>query len=135
MDRSQLTRIAALFALACALGLAAEPARASCNCSTLPTLGAALDYPAMSLFKEVSISGTVWAENGNVGLGNKLGLNGKVTASGSSTVLAKIFNAPGTTVTISGGATVGSVVQQDMSSVPSPASRPIPRSRATAAST
>ena len=57
-------------ALATLLLSVGSPAQAThtCDCNSIPTLGAALDYPAMSLFKNVNISGAAYAENGSIGL-------------------------------------------------------------------
>jgi type IV pilus assembly protein PilY1 len=101
-------------ALALVLAFAPRPAAAACDCSTIPTLGEALNYPAMSLFKDINISGSVWADNGNVGLGNDQNNNGKVSVSGSETVIDHIYYDNGTSVDISDG-DVGGTTQQDMS--------------------
>jgi hypothetical protein len=111
---SRLTRLLAGVAL-----LLLAPARVdagACDCSTIPTLGSAMDYPAMSLWKDINISGAVYAENGNVGLGNSKGNNGKVSVSGSDTKIDAIYHHSGTDVDVSDG-DVGSIVQQNMSGV------------------
>ena len=82
------TTALALAASALLLGVRAE---AACDCSTMPNLGEGLNYPAMSLFKDINISGAVWAENGVIGLGNDQNNDGKVSVSGSSTVSEHIY--------------------------------------------
>jgi hypothetical protein len=79
MSQNSRLRTAGALALALALALAPRPAAAQCDCSTIPILGEALNYPAMSLFKDINISGSVWAENGIIGLGNDQNNDGKVS--------------------------------------------------------
>jgi hypothetical protein len=59
MSQNSRLRTAGALALALALALAPRPAAAQCDCSTIPILGEALNYPAMSLFKDINISGSV----------------------------------------------------------------------------
>ena len=113
MSQNPTLRITGAVALALMLALAPRPASAACDCSTIPTLGEALNYPAMSLFKDINISGTVWAEHGNIGLGNDQGNNGTVSVSGSKTLIDHIYHDTGTSVNISDG-TVGGVTEQNM---------------------
>jgi hypothetical protein len=114
MSQNSRLRTAGALALALALALAPRPAAAQCDCSTIPILGEALNYPAMSLFKDINISGSVWAENGIIGLGNDQNNDGKVSVSGSETKIEHIYYDNGTSVDISDG-DVGGTTQQDMS--------------------
>lgn len=92
-------------------------AGAECDCSRIPSLRSAVNFPAMSLWRNVSISGTAWTENGNIGLGDYLGdAAGSVSVTGKTTVVASLHHHTGTQVKISDGF-VGSVTEQDMSGV------------------
>jgi len=101
-------------ALAASALLLSGRAEAACDCSVIPTLGEGVNYPAMSLWKDVNISGVAYAENGAVGLGDDRGNNGKVSISGSVTILDGVYYHPSTSVDHSDG-TVGVKVKQDMS--------------------
>ena len=114
MANNSTNRTTLVLALAASALLLAGRAEAACDCSKLPSLRSALKYPAMSLFKDVNISGTAWAENGNVGLGNDRGKDGKVSVSGAVTILGGVYHDFGTSVDHSDG-TVGAIVEQDMS--------------------
>ncbi|MBW2269632.1 MAG: hypothetical protein JRH16_13745 [Deltaproteobacteria bacterium] len=96
-------------------GCAAAVASSACDCNALPTLGAALGFPAMSIFKDVNISGSAWADNGNIGLGNDQGNDGKVSISGDADIDGFIGHHSGTSVDISSGTVHGGVTQMDMS--------------------
>ncbi len=112
---SKRTILRGTFVLASiALLLVGTRAEAACDCSNVPTLGLAMGYPAMSLFRDINISGSVWAENGNIGLGNDQNNNGTVSVSGADTVIDGIYHHPNTSVNISGGS-VGTIVETDMS--------------------
>ena len=118
MSHWTLSRKWALMSAAMLL-LASPRAHAAhaCDCSAMPSLGSALAYPAMSLWKNVKLSGTVWAEDGNVGLGDERALeNGKVSVSGVQTVIQGIYHDPGTVVDVSNGS-VNTIVSQDMDGV------------------
>jgi type IV pilus assembly protein PilY1 len=117
MPRASQQRTLGLLALVAFALLPAGGAEAECDCSKLPSLKSATRYPAMSLWRNVNISGTAWTENGNIGLGDAKGLAaGTVSVTGKTTVIANIYHAPNTEVKISDGF-VGSVTQQDMSGV------------------
>jgi hypothetical protein len=114
MHRGPTLRTACAVTLALLLAQAPRPAAAACDCSTLPSLAEALNYPAMSLFQDVLINGTVWEENGSIGLGDDRGNVGMVEVTGNAAVLHHIYHHTGTTVDVKEGV-VGGVTEQDMS--------------------
>ena len=115
MANNSTNRTTLVLALAAsALLLAGRAEAGPCDCSVLPSLGAAFDYPVMSFGKNITSSGSVWSRSGNMGLGNVDSKNGKVTASGSEAVIQGIYHHPSTSVVVS-DATVGAIIQQDMS--------------------
>jgi Tfp pilus tip-associated adhesin PilY1 len=93
--------------------LAARPAGAACDCSTLPTLGAALDFPALALSNAVvSQSGGSFSGDGNMGV--SAGAKGSI--SGGASTAGYIGQHPGSSVS-GGGAAAGGVIVQDMTQV------------------
>jgi hypothetical protein len=116
-DRTRSRDALALAAFAAMLLLTSVRAEAGCDCSKLPSLESGLRTPAMSLWSNVSISGTAWATNGNVGLGDAKGVGGgKLSVTGKATVLSDIYHDTNTSVNVSEGV-VGSVTQMDLSGV------------------
>jgi Tfp pilus tip-associated adhesin PilY1 len=116
MATQSTNRSALVFAIAASALLLSGRAEAACDCSILPSLASALDYPAMSLFEDVAIAGAVWNENGNIGLGNEKGNNGEVLVIGTAARMDGIYHDFGTTVDAS-AITYDVVFQQDMSGV------------------
>jgi type IV pilus assembly protein PilY1 len=117
MARPSYYRTFGLLVLFASALLWAGRAEAECDCSRLPSLKSATNFPAMSLWRNVNISGTAWTENGNIGLGDALGLEaGTVNVGGKTTVIASIYHHTNTLVKVSDGF-VGSVTERDMSGV------------------
>lgn len=120
------TRCGFLYTLliAFALSFSATPARAQCDCTVLPSLGAAAEFPALGLNTatgtDVQLIGAVFAEStyvgpatdGNVGVAD----NGSVLLQGAASILGHIHHHSGTTVTGGAGA-AGGVAVRDMAPV------------------
>ena len=98
-------RFVGMLLLAAALLLPAGRSEA-CDCSVLPTLGRAFEYPAFGFGKDdIVMSGSAFADNGNIGLasGDK-----KVALSGGSTIDGYIHHHAGTSLDLWSPAAAGS---------------------------
>jgi hypothetical protein len=113
MSRTQIVRTLSLLSLAATLLLPASPAVAACDCSTLPTLGAALDFPALALSGgRVDQQGGSFSANGNMGV--SAGAQGSI--GGGATTGGFIGAHPGATVS-GETAAAGGLIVQDMTQV------------------
>ena len=92
-------KLAGIIMLAGALLLpAAQSEAADCDCAGLPTLGRAFQYPAFGFGKDdVVMSGSAFADNGNIGLAGGGG-GKKVALSGGATIDGYIHHDPDTTL-------------------------------------
>lgn len=109
-------------ALAAALALLAEPAGAACDCTTLPSLGAAAEFPGLGLSgTRVELIGSVFAEStfqGPATDGNIGGSGNEVELQGAANIAGYIHYHAGTLVTPTSEANAaGGAFEVDMSTV------------------
>lgn len=94
---------------------------AACDCTTLPTLGAAADFPALGLVgTDVELIGSVLADSTHVGPATEanlgVGSGGTVLIQGAASILGHVHHHTGTTVT-GGASAAGGVFEVDMTTV------------------
>lgn len=122
MTRTSTIGTAGALALAVTLLLTPRAALAACDCSTLPTLGRAADFPALGIGNIlVELQGSVWTSTGtvtgNIGVS---GTSGTIHVQGNAEVAGIAGHHPGSTVYCTpagscGTKIKGGIVQQDMS--------------------